>query len=300
MLTMTELKSFSEKNPSLVTVRRSERYPDLQVVKYHRKVFYRGLWTPELCEMRGLVTDLDWNPVVRPFTKVFNRGEQATDFALETPVTAVTKVNGFMAAYTRDRERGDIISTTGSLDSDYVDMARDNLSWLANQDIPVGMTLLWEIVDPRDPHIIPEQAGAWLIGARWVSTGFTVSEHELDCMALAFGSQALRPEVIRGSFADVIRQARCCRHEGFMVYNELDGSALKLKSPFYLVNKLMARRRATKITPQWLAGCRDTIDEEFYPLLDHLQAHQEEFILLDEQERLAYLRDFFEKEMNSV
>lgn len=290
---LTELKAFAEANPRLVTVRPSKRYPELRVVKYHRRVFYDALWTPQLQEMRGLVVDSDWNPVVRPFTKVFNRGEKGTDFDRDDDVIAVTKINGFMAAYTRDPIHGNIVSTTGSLDSDFVDLARQHLSWLDEEMVPDGLTLLWEIVDPTDPHIIPEQAGAWLIGARWVESGFSVSETELDAMAMEFGARALRPDHFGARFSDVVLRARSCRHEGFMVYRLADGAALKIKSPYYLVKKLMARKRADKITPEWLAGCRQTIDEEYYPLLDHLLENKEQFVALDEQDRLEYLREYF-------
>lgn len=288
-----QLKSFAEENPRLVTVRASTRYPDLQVVKYHRRVFYDALWTPELQEMRGLVVDQDWRPVVRPFTKVFNRGENGTDLPPDHPVIATRKINGFMAAYTRDPIHGNIVSTTGSLDSDFADLARQHLSWLDEQEVPVGLTLLWEIVDPSDPHIVPEQAGAWLIGGRWVETGFTVSEAELDGMADEFGARALRPETIRGEFRDILRAAKCCRHEGYMVYSQTGEGCLKLKSPYYLVKKLLARKRADRITPAWLRSCRETVDEEYYPLLDHLQANLERFTALDEQARLVYLREYF-------
>lgn len=295
---MQQLKNFAENNPRLVTVRQSTRYPDLQVVKYHRRVFYDALWTPELQEMRGLVVDQDWRPVVRPFTKVFNRGEGGTDLPLDHDVIAIRKINGFMAGYTRDPVHGNIVSTTGSLDSEFSDLARQHLSWLDQRSVPEGLTLLWEIVDPSDPHIVPEQAGAWLIGARWVQSGFSVSEVELDAMADSFGAQALRPETIRGQFRDILRAVKCCRHEGFMVYSQTGEGCLKLKSPYYLVNKLVARKRADRITPQWLASCRETIAEEFYPLLDHLQANLDQFVALDEQARLAYLREYFGGELD--
>src|SRR5210317_2114978 len=97
------LKQYTEDNPNLVNVRQSERYPELQVVKYKNKVFYKDLWTPELCEMRGLVVDKDWNVIVRPFDKIFNRGELlAPNWDHGEPVIAVRKVNGFMACLTKD------------------------------------------------------------------------------------------------------------------------------------------------------------------------------------------------------
>ena len=60
------LKQYTEEHPELVQVRVSLRHPTLRVVKYKNKVFYKELWTPELCRMRGLVVDENWNVIVRP------------------------------------------------------------------------------------------------------------------------------------------------------------------------------------------------------------------------------------------
>ena len=79
MITDLELRSYIESNPSLVKMRRSTRYPGLFVVKYTRKVFYDGLWNDVLEECRGLVVDADYNPIVKPFTKIYNRFERGTN-----------------------------------------------------------------------------------------------------------------------------------------------------------------------------------------------------------------------------
>lgn len=100
----------------------------LSVFKYSRKVFYDQLWNtdPLLLEARGIVLDDDGNKVVWPFTKVFNYGENGAGELLEasTPVVAPRKVNGFMAAC-RYWNGELIVSTTGSLDSDFAVLARE-------------------------------------------------------------------------------------------------------------------------------------------------------------------------------
>ncbi len=285
---MHNLKEYAEQNPDLVMVRQSVRYPELRVVKYHRRVFYKGLWTPELCEMRGLVVDQDWNPVVVPFTKVFNRGERNTDIDRDEEVVAVRKINGFMAAATKTADHGLIISTTGSLDSDFADMAAEHIdqSW----DFQEGVTYLFEIVDDRDPHIIAEREGAWLIGARDTRTGEMKSEGELDSIAVMFDG-VLRPEWFMTQFGDLVKQVRECRHEGYMVQGSVN---LKIKSPYYLTKKLFARIRADKLQDQnfWTNNPRLALEEEYYPLADYIRENVDEFVALDEQNRLRFMETF--------
>lgn len=283
-----DLQAYAEQNPDLVVRRESTRYPGLFVVKYHRRVFYKGLWTPELAELRGLVVDAHWNVVARPFTKVFNRGENGTDFDRSEIVQAVVKVNGFMAAATLTQDHGLLISTTGSLDSDFVDLASKHIGDL---DFEPGYTYLFEICDPADPHIIPEVHGAYLIGMRdlEVVPDQMIGEHQLDAVAQRLG--VMRPDHFTTRFGALLDSMPDVRHEGFMVYSGT--GALKLKSPYYLTNKLLARIRDTKLD-KWVDSgyIREVVDEEYYPLIDHVAAHRAEFIALDEQARLDFMKEF--------
>ena len=122
------LEQYATTHPDLVTMRQSLRYPALQVVKYKNRVFYDNLWNPELTRMRGLVVDEHWNVIVRPFDKIFNHGEKfAPKWGHGEPVIAVRKINGFMACLTKDEDYGYVVSTTGSLDSPFVQMAEEHL-----------------------------------------------------------------------------------------------------------------------------------------------------------------------------
>ena len=117
-------------NQSLIQTKHSQRYPSLSVVKYKNKAFYDNLWqdNAELTEARGRVINADGNTVVRPFTKIFNHNENGVTIADDERVLVVDKINGFMAAATYVEEVDDVvISTTGSLDSPYVDIAKRNL-----------------------------------------------------------------------------------------------------------------------------------------------------------------------------
>lgn len=288
-----QLREFAESHPDLVSVRMSLRFPRLRVVKYKNKVFYRNLWTPELCEMRGLVVDENWNVIVRPFRKIFNRFENATDFALNADVAAVRKINGFMAGLTVDDDHGVIVSTTGSLDSPFVTMAEKYLLPLVDRGLINGVTYLFEIVDPEDPHIIEEKVGAYLIGARAVCSKISLLECDLDEIALGMG--VMRPEWKRASFGEIVEETKACKHEGFVCYNVSTGHSLKIKSPYYLTKKFFSRCRAEKLTAQWLKDNRENFDEEYLPLIDHIAAHGELFAQMTQEERKGFIEYFLSK-----
>lgn len=288
---MFNIKKFVEENPRLVTRRESKRYPGLFVLKYHNRVFYDNLWTTELQEMRGLVVDEDYNIVVYPFTKVFNRFENGMDIALDEQVVAVRKINGFLGCITLTKKYGLIVSTTGSLDSDFVEIAGKHLRGLESRGLVYDSTYMFEVCDESDPHIIKETLGAYLIGCRNVKTGEMISEEGLDIIANGLGVK--RPYWFRATFGDVVREVKTCQHEGFMVYGK--DKSLKIKSPYYLVKKLFARINVNKITDQWLLSCKEKLDEEYYPLVDHLYEHREHFFALDQQNRLSFIENFLNK-----
>ena len=284
------LREFVERNPRLVLRKPSQRYPGLYVLKYHNRVFYDNLWTPELEECRGTVIDDDWRVIVRPFQKIYNRFERGTNIDSDEIVTAVRKVNGFMGAVTWSPERNQIIySTTGSLDSDFATLVYQHLkTFVPAHHLEQPTTWLFEICDASDPHIIQEDLGAWLIGARNIETGELLSQELLDSVAETQGF--LRPGWWRVCFSDVVRQTKTCRHEGYVVYGK--DTALKIKSPYYLTKKLFARLKRERLCSQWLIDNRQNIDEEYYPLIDHINEHRMEFGLMQEQDRLRFMENF--------
>jgi hypothetical protein len=297
VLTDSQLSNFAVANPHLVTQKASVLYPDLFVVKYKNKVFYDNLWTPELREMRGLVVDKDWNVIVRPFTKVFNRFENGTDIALDERVTAVRKINGFLGCATFHYAHGLIVSTTGSLDSEFAAMAR---KWLVPymdffaQD--ESNTWMFEIVDENDPHIIKEFPGVYLIGARDIMYGDCLTEDHLDAIARRVQNQYdnefafMRPDWYITNFLEIVGMTKRCRHEGFMVYGKK--TTLKIKSPFYLVKKLFSRVNPEKINDTWLDTAKSWIDEEYYPVVDMIRGDMANFKTLDPAQRREYLEEF--------
>lgn len=284
----------------LILRKESKRYPGLFVRKYTRQVFYDNLWHehPDLIESRGHVELEDGSVVIRPFTKIFNRFENNTDIDRDEQVIAVRKVNGFMAAATWVESVGAVVvSTTGSLDSEFVEMAESHLdgkvlSFIKSEAKINPGTYIFEIVDVNDPHIIYETPGAYLIGFRSIkSQGQYFSnankERELDFIASVM--EVNRPAWGQYRFSDVVDMAKTCNHEGFVVYGLDSNTALKIKSPYYLCKKLLARRKDV------MKLDKSMVDEEFYSLIDFVQGMGDKFNGMGEQERLDIMSEFLSK-----
>lgn len=272
----------------------SRRYPGLFIRKYSKKVFWNNLWNsdPALLESRGHVEDRNGNTVIQPFTKIFNRFENNTDISPDEDCIAVQKINGFMAAATYVPQYDTVIvSTTGSLDSDYVKIAErqigsETLNYIKQVK---NTTFLFEIADPSDPHIIPEEAGAYLIGMRDITEKkpyFTNTGKELLLDIIASQYDIKRPKWFNSKFTDIVQLANTVNHEGYVVYGQTSRTVLKIKSPYYLILKLLARKKDI------LSLNKQNVDEEYYPLIQHFRQDYERFNSLSEQDRLTEMRDF--------
>jgi hypothetical protein len=276
----------------LVQTRQSLKYPNLFLRRYKGKVFYDNLWhrDPLLLESRGHVTLSDGTLVINPFTKVFNYKENHTAIPDDETVLAVEKINGFMAAVTWVEAVQDVVvSTSGSLDSNHTTMATSMLSYVIEQlrSLRPSSTYIFEICHPSEPHIIQENIGVYLLGIR--STLSTTPYHStfsdeqlLDVYARKL--RASRPAYMLTTFASAKALLPTCTHEGYMVYAQSVQQSLKLKSPYYLALKAMSRKQDI------LSLDRQRVDEEFYPLLDHLRELGSTFSDKPEQERLTYIK----------
>jgi hypothetical protein len=209
-------------------------------------------------------------------------------------VNAYRKVNGFMVAITFDREKGLIISTTGSVDSPYVAMAKEliDLEKMTNElSMVPDFTFMFECVHPDDPHIIPEKPGMYLLGMRAKVLGSTIIHTGLDQNAKHFGCFSV--EEMRVTVDELKVMAKECKHEGFVFYTD-DGLAAKIKSPYYLVKKFVARNpRTDKLLRE---DIKQSLDEEYYPLITAIQENIVEYTAMGEQERLSWVRRFLEKQ----
>jgi hypothetical protein len=275
----------------------------IYVLKYKKKVFYDNLWNDYIAECRGTIVDADFNLVAYPFTKIYNYGieKEAPVLADDVEVTAFRKVNGFMVSVTW--HAGDVlVSTTGSTDSDYVDMAKEmmlsHMSWedwqmaCAGSDVE-DMTVMFECVHPNDPHIIPEQPGMYVLGYRvneWCSpVGHTPSVLQ----DLRYIFNCYLPEYHKVTLAEVKKMSKECRHEGYVFYTA-DGVSAKIKSPYYLTSKWVARNPRTDKLVDLNKDIKHQLDEEYYPLVDAIRANIEAYTAMDEQSRLAWVRKYME------
>jgi len=257
----------------------------LQLFKYAKKVFYDGLWNASeaLTRARGHVYDIAGNLVSNPFDKIFNYKEQdvGLDVADNTPIRAVEKVNGFLGVISpHPMRKGELlIHTTGSFDSDFAGYIRDMLSRDVRANLlkffsRYPMTCMFEVVHPDDPHVIPyteDDHGLYLIGARHIEVGSRLlTEETLDTIAQSLGVR--RPPHFETTFEALREMNRDCRHEGFMVraLDERETTLFKLKSPFYLTTKFMARMKDGNWKHLYSKpeDFKKKLDEEFFPLVD--------------------------------
>ena len=292
-----ELKKYVETS-GLVNMK--EAGDGIYVLKYKKKVFYDNLWNEYIAECRGTIVDKDFNLVSYPFTKIYNYGIEKEAPVLDdnTCVTAFRKVNGFMVACTW--YNGDIlVSTTGSTDSDYVAMAKEMMlthqSWadwqLAfNRSDMDGMTFMFECVHPNDPHIVPEKAGMYILGYRENVWGSKVGHDPFTLLELKAAFNCFAAESVTTNMVRLKQMAKECKHEGYVFYTE-DGVSAKIKSPYYLTSKWVARNPRTDKLVDLNKDIKHNLDEEYYPLVDAIRANIVEYTAMDEQARLAWVRE---------
>jgi len=300
------LKQYVLNNSKNVAMRESLSFPGLYVLKYKKSVFYNNTWDDFLEHCRGTIVDKDFNLVSYPFQKIYNYGieKRAPKLDANTLVTAYRKVNGFMASVTW--HNGDVlVSTTGSTDSDYVTMAKEMMlkhmsweDWTIEVCCANGLTLLFECVHPNDPHIIPEKAGMYFLGYRensWDSEvkGFGVdvanqwSDYAKNVLNCYF------PEYYVIPIQEMMEKVKTVQHEGFVFYTA-ENVCSKVKTPHYLTQKWVARNPNTdKLMSE---NIKQSIDEEYYPLIDAIRENIVEYTAMNEQDRLAWVRQFLKVE----
>lgn len=291
-----ELRKFVESNPKLVSMKPAGE--GIYVLKYSKRVFWDDLWNEYLEECRGTIVDSDFNVVSRPFTKIYNYGVESRAPKLDpnTEVNVYRKVNGFMVAITWHNNNL-LVSTTGSTTSDYVKMAKELIDEERYSKVCRewhNTTFMFECVHRNDPHIVPETEGMYLIGYRaksWDSSPVDPNPKLMKMLAIDFGT--LPVEHRRTTVSGVEFMAKCALHEGYVFYTD-SGVSAKIKSPYYLVKKWVARNPNTdKLLTN---AYKEVVDEEYYPLIEAIRANIVEYTALDEQARLAWVRKFLEEQ----
>ena len=286
-----ELAGYVKANSKLVSMKPAG--DGIYVLKYKKKVFYDNLWNDFIAECRGTIVDDEFNVVSRPFTKIYNYGieKEAPVLPADTVVDVYRKVNGFMVAVTW-HNGGLLVSTTGSTDGDFVAMARELIDVERYRRVCAewyNTTFMFECVHRNDPHIIPETEGMYLLGYRpkdWTSK-VSLTPKMLRMLEIEFGT--IPVEHFRMSMAELLNAVKSVRHEGFVFYTA-DGVSAKIKSPYYLTSKWVARNPRTDKLVDLNRDIKQNLDEEFYPLVDAIRANIVEYTAMDEQARLAWVR----------
>lgn len=297
-------------------------YEDFGVVKYASKVFYDNLWDkyPVLRMCRGTIVDRDLNVLAYAFRKVFNLGENGTKIP-SFPFEAIEKINGFLGVVSSVNGRI-VFSTTGTADSAFAKCLET--MFLDHADTLEGSTkkrllalmeatnsgLLFEVVSPDDPHIIKEEPGLYLIGmvnncqetmekmhelSGGTSFGQYLMEVDLDLIADKFKFKRPKATMVNCQEEfDALMEG--CTIEGYMLRKPEDilyENVVKVKSPFYLHRKFVARAGKAKIEGLWTKSPERLfalgLEEEFIILLELVKAAytKEQWLGMTEQERLA-------------
>jgi hypothetical protein len=289
------LKKFVEENPKLVSMRPAG--DSIFVLKYKKTVFYDNLWNEFLEECRGTIVDSEFNIVSRPFTKIYNYGieDKAPKLLEDTIVDAYRKINGFMVAVTLHKDKL-LVSTTGSTDSDFVGYAKEMIDTVLYEqvcrDYP-GYTFMFECVHEKDPHIIPELPGMYLLGYRANDWDSHVHIDPTQLSNLSKEFDTLPVPHTRLTLGTLLKAVKLVKHEGFVFYAD-NGISAKIKSPYYLTSKWVARNPRTDKLVNLQNDIKKNLDEEYYPLVDAIRANIEEYTAMDEQTRLAWVRNFVE------
>lgn len=213
----------------------------VRTFKYSKQVMYSNLWDTNefLMECRGHCYEIESGRLLAlPPRKTFNWKENNAGSLTnrDTDVTAYKKFNGFMACVSN--YNGELlVSTTGTTSSSFADMAKSML--LDSVDIPsTGRTDVYEIIHPKDPHIINEKAGCVWLGYRYHN--FLTTNCDFRPVTTYKG------EYFQGRFGDLVKSIETCKHEGWMVYSQT-GEVFKLKSPYYLSKKKLMRMPPAKV-----------------------------------------------------
>ena len=297
------LKQYVLDNPRLVSMKASSNYPGLFVLKYKKCVFYDSLWNEYLEQCRGTIVDEDFNLVSYPFTKIYNYGieKKAPVLNKDATVTAFRKINGFMVSVTAFNGTV-LVSTTGSTDSNYIKMAKammlTHMCWedweLAFAPVDMqGLTVMFECCHPNDPHIIPEKSGMYVLGYRENKWNSQVGHDPFLLQDLGRIFKCFVPESITTNLVRLEQIAKECQHEGYVVYTN-DEQSFKIKSPYYLTLKWVARNPRTDKLVNLKRDIKKNIDEEYYNLIDAIRLNIVEYTAMTEQERLTWVRNQLE------
>ena len=273
----------------------------LTIFKYARKVFYKNLWNEELELFRGTVFSGD-KLLVMPLKKMYNYGERDTglDLPLSTLVVADRKINGFMLTVSVITGRL-LFSTTGSLDSPFVELGRDmfyhHTSGYQRDQMCAreGTSFVFEVVSEHDPHIVREDIGIHLLAM--IENGKQLdiwTKYEFGC---EFDFKVSIPTTY--TLGTLLSDNNYLQHEGWVVYSS-DGYGdplFKLKTKYYLTTKFMMRSKKAgeAIFGDYEEAKEAFKDEEFFKCVEYIRKNytKNDWDGWSDQGRREIIEEFF-------
>lgn len=304
---------------SLVTAKMATGQLDdsnrLRVFKYSKETFWKNRWSESqaLLKARGIVLDAAGRIISHPFDKCFNlhEGGAGEDLANDTPLVVPDKLNGFLGIVSKHPfEKNQLLMhTQGGFGGKFVDYIKQFLppadsgrikKYLHANDV----TLMFEVIHPEDPHIIEyaeKDHGLWLIGVRGKKEAdLAWTEEQVDQAAAEMGLR--RPSWTRMTKAQLIAQCRTAdgglaKVEGWMARADTPEQLhlFKLKTPYYLVTKFLGRLSDKRISHMFdsPANFKETVDEEFYPLVDALTQRltKAKMLEMDNDAKVLFVRN---------
>ena len=265
----------------------------LSTFKYSSKVHFNNLWDkiPGMLECRGHTYDnITGELVLAAPTKTFNYNENNTwrVVSLNSAVTLYKKFNGFMATVSihNDNEQL-VVGTTGSTKSDFAILAKNVLiTQFGDQETLIKyiksfnqkVTLLYEICDVSDPHIVHENPGAYLLGIRY---------HENDYQFLPESNEFTIVTDLKTAL-NMVKSVTGI--EGWMAYLD-DGRVCKLKTDHYVYKKRLMRMSEANIQKMFddvkSFNCPTTFDSVVSSIVENHSP--EEWITMAEQDRSIFI-----------
>jgi len=154
----------------------------LRILNYSHKCMFENKWSYEACVCRGLIVDTEGNVVSRPFPKFFNIGQKGPYIyrdgdqrlvrdevydaafllrkseAWKSPITITRKLDGWLGILWHYGGQWGIASR-GSFESPGAAYATQRfqkfVKYTAVDDIPPGITLLFEIISRETKVVVP-------------------------------------------------------------------------------------------------------------------------------------------------
>lgn len=244
----------------------------LSIYNYSETCAYERVWNDVTRQCRGLIVREDGVVLGRPFPKFFNYGEpEAAELDLAAPAVVTDKLDGSLGILYPSLFR-DVwaIATRGSFGSDQARHA--NLVWLDKYhnrfDLPVGVTLLFEIVYPGNRIVLDygDLDDLVLLGGVHIATGRSLGPEQFPewpgPRAETFGYASL---------GDALGAAPRLNAEGMVVHLLDTDQRVKIKQEDYVrLHRIITGLNARVVWEHLAAGL--PIAELIEPLPDEFHA----------------------------